>query len=70
MCNCGKPWMVASYESDQNVIQLESGSCNYIDSRDTNRDPSYLATSMFLWSLIVNHLMFTTAKSSDSYSKP
>jgi hypothetical protein len=68
MCNRDKPWIVASYEFRQNMIQLESGSCSYVDSRDMNRGPMYLTTSMLLRFFLVAHLMFIIAKSAGSLS--
>jgi hypothetical protein len=50
------------------MIQLESGSCSYVDSREMKRSPMYLATSILLWFFLVAYLMFITAKSSDSFS--
>jgi hypothetical protein len=50
------------------MIQLELGSCSYVDSRKMNRSPMYLATSMLLWFFLVAYLMFIIAKSSDSFS--
>jgi hypothetical protein len=50
------------------MMQLESGSCSYVESWDMDRSRMYLATSMLSRLFLVAHLMFIIAKSSDSFS--